>query len=539
VRRNRLTAVPSCHGVGKTAIAATVVLDYITEGPCRIVTTAPIWSQVKDLLWSEIAVRHRDSNIPVGGQLDLTRLTYGPDHFAVGFSTDNAEQFAGHHSPRLLLVVDEASGVDEVIYNASKGFLTAESPHTRVLLIGNPTKPAGTFFRACRVGSPYNVIQMSAYDSPNVTGEEVPRYVAQALTSQQWIDEMAEEFGKDSAEFRIRVLGQFANVIGRAYFNTAHIDQADALCEDPIHIGTLDGEPLRGSGQRLRFVEYQQNDVTLWERHNRDHRYVIFADVAGAGITLEEQETRPVGKKDDASCAQVMDLDTGRIVARAKTWDDEEEYGRLVAGLGHLYGEAEIAVETTGGYGQLTVHTILNRYRYRKDRLYRRPKVDSVSGRKSHVVGWDTNTSTRPAMLTSARQHLKNIPDSVRSRDIIDEMRTFVWNDRGTKAEAQPGAHDDEVMSFAGCCLMREMRTRGRIEIRDHETKRPLSARAAEPTRRIEHKQQTRIVGGRDTYRRPEHDLNPSAAAPMMRRKRKLTVAQRAQQSAVDTMPGA
>ena len=54
-----------------------------------------------------------------------------------------------------------------------------------------------------------------------------------------------------------------------------------------------------------------------------------------------------------------------------------------------------------------------------------------------------------------------------------------------------------------------------------------------------EHKQQTRIIGGRDTYRRPEHDLNPSAGAPMMRRKRKLTVAQRAQQSAVDTMPGA
>jgi len=540
VRRNRLTAVPSCHGVGKTHTAATVVLDYITEGPCRVVTTAPIWSQVKDLLWAEIAVRHRDSRLPIGGQLDLTRLTFGPDHFAVGFSTDQPEQFAGHHSPRLLLVVDEASGVDERIYNASKGFLTAASPDTRVLLIGNPTKPAGTFFRACRADSPYNVIHMSAFDSPNLTGEEVPKKLAMALTSKQWVDEMKEEFGEDSAEYRIRVLGQFASTIGRGFYNGQMLDLAESLCEEPIHRGKLIGDPVRGSGAKINLLEQLIDiSVTVWERRDPGHKYVMFADVAGAGISVEEQEARPVGKKDDYCAALVMDLDTGRVVAQYHAQVDEEEYGRALACLGFLYGEAEIAVETTGGYGQLTVHTLVNRYRYRKDRLYRRPKVDSVSGRQSHVVGWDTNSSTRPNMLTAARQHLKNQPNAVRSRDIIDEQRTFVWNEKGTRAEAQSGAHDDLAMAFAGVCLMREMRARGTIEIRDHKPKQPLSARAAQAAQAAQSRPVTRIVGGRDVYRRPEGDLNPSAAAPIIRRKRKLTVSQRAQNAAVDTMPGA
>lgn len=537
VRRNRLTAVPSCHGVGKTAIAATAILDFITEGPCRIITTAPTWPQVRDLLWAEIAVRHRDSTLPIGGKLDLTRLEYDRDHFAVGLSTDEPENFAGHHSPRILLVVDEASGVHERIYNASKGYLTAKSDQTRVLLIGNPTKPAGAFFRACRAGSPYNVIHMSAFDSPNVTGEAVPRGVAQALTSAQWIEEMAEEHGVDSAEYRIRVLGQFAATLGRTYYNPAHIDAADAMCEDPIHLGKIVGEPIRGSGNRIAIIEQLLDiSLTVWERVVAGHRYVIFADVAGAGITVDELEARPVGKKDDYSAALVLDLETGRVVAQYHAQPDEDEFGRVLACLGWLYNQAEIAVETTGGYGQVVVHTLSRKYKYLK--LYRRPKVDSASGRKSHVIGWNTNSETRPAMLTASRKLLRDIPQSVRSRDVIDEQRTFVWNDKGTKAQAQAGSHDDLAMTFAGVALMRELNTRETIVVPPTKPKQPLSARAATAARDTSKRSATQIVGGKDTFRRPEDDP-ASAGAPIIRRKRRLTVSQRSQSAALDTMPGA
>src|SRR5690348_3619215 len=56
VRDNEATAVRSCHGIGKTATAAEVVLWFLAAfGPeALVVTTAPTWRQVRDLLWREI-----------------------------------------------------------------------------------------------------------------------------------------------------------------------------------------------------------------------------------------------------------------------------------------------------------------------------------------------------------------------------------------------------------------------------------------------------------------------------------------------------
>jgi hypothetical protein len=505
VRTNERTAVPSAHGLGKTATAARVVLDFVSEGPCRIITTAPMWSQVEDLLWAEIAVAYRDSRIPLGGDLLKTRLQFAPDWFAVGFSTDEAERFAGHHAPRLLLVVDEASGVDEKIYIAAKGFLTA-SDGARVLLIGNPTRPAGTFFRACRAQSPYNVIQMSAFDSPNITGERVPKAVGAALPTLQWIKEMEDEYGRDSPEFRVRVMGEFATTIGRSYFNNDHLDAATELAIDPLHVGRIVGDPTRHSRDTLHFVASITGHTMIFERRHDDQRYVIFADVAGAGIPLDEEEMRPVDLRTDASCATVMSLDTGRIVATFHDRCDEETYALELARLGWLYGEAEIAVEATGGYGQLTIGTLLRKYRYRK--LFKREKVDSTSGRKSSVYGWDTSSSTRPAMLNALRQLYKNNPAAIRSTDLIDECRVFVWNDRGTKASAQPGSHDDRVLSAAGACLLREIRSMTQVSVPSPKPKAPLSARAVDGSA-----------------------VAVAERPPIIRRRRKLTVAQRATQN--------
>lgn len=510
VRRNGRTAVPAAHGLGKTATAAIAVLDFISEGPCRVVTTAPIWSQVEDLLWREIATAYGRARIPIGGELLKTRLEIAPDWFAVGFSTDEPERFAGHHAPRLLLVVDEASGVGEPIYNASKGFLTA-SDKARVLLIGNPTRATGTFFRACREGSNYHVIRMSAYDSPNVTGEKVPKHVRDALPTLQWIEEMKEEWGEDSAEFRIRVLGQFAVTIGRPYFDHKQLDGAYELAADPIHVGRIHGEPVQGA--QLRFVPSDHANVAIFELPHPDQRYAIFADVAGHGIAVEEEEARPADRRSDASSATVISLDTGRIVAEFHERLGEEEYALELVRLGWLYRQAEIAVENTGGYGALTIGTMLRRYRYRK--LFRRESVDKATQRRSSTYGWDTSSTVRPAMLNALRQLLKEHPEAIRSRDLLDEMRTFVWNDRGTKAEAQRGTHDDRVLSAAGAALLRQIRTTSTAPpITATKPRQALSARAAES-----------VIGA------------PGTAPSTIRGKRRhLTVSKRAQEGAITTL---
>lgn len=209
VRDHPRTAVRSCHGSGKTATAARVVAWYLTAYPeSRVVTTAPTFSQVRDLLWSEInsaVARAPEGLFP---PCDATRLTISRSWFAVGLSTDRPERFQGHHAEHLLLVVDEASGVHEDIYEAAEGFLT--SPNARVLLIGNPTQTSGTFYRAFHSERDlYNTIHISAWDTPNLTGEEVPEVARKSLVSPDWVEQRKQQWGEGSPLYDVRVLGNF------------------------------------------------------------------------------------------------------------------------------------------------------------------------------------------------------------------------------------------------------------------------------------------------------------------------------------------
>lgn len=207
------TAVRACHGVGKTAAAAQVALWFLaTHVNSRVITTAPTWSQVEQLLWREIRGRvgrahgerkARDLPSPTTVKLEL-----GDQWFAIGLSTNEPERFQGHHSDHLLLIVDEASGVDERIYEAAEGFLTAEG--AKVLLIGNPTRVGGQFYRAFTTErARWHTIHISVHDSPNYTGEEVPDEVRRALPRAEWDAEKLAQWGADSPIYQVRVLGNF------------------------------------------------------------------------------------------------------------------------------------------------------------------------------------------------------------------------------------------------------------------------------------------------------------------------------------------
>lgn len=80
------------------------------------------------------------------------------------------------------------------------------------------------------------------------------------------------------------------------------------------------------------------------------------------------------------------------------------------------------------------------------------PKAYGTEGLKdTNKLGWDTNTATRPAMLSQLKeaidQQLITIPD----RHIINELLSFVivQTSSAWKAQAESGAHDDLVMALA------------------------------------------------------------------------------------------
>ena len=210
VRDHKRTAVRSSHGTGKTAIAARVALWFLDSyANSRVITTAPTWAQVKDLLWREIHVAHHAAGGRVAGRLHDTGLELGPDWFAVGLSTNEPERFQGHHAEHLLLIVDESSGVSPAIFNAAQGFLTAHG--ARLLLLGNPTQLSGEFFDAFHTKrAAYNLISISTFDTPAFTDEVVSEAVLAALPTPEWVEEMRKIYGEQSPLWAVRVLGEFA-----------------------------------------------------------------------------------------------------------------------------------------------------------------------------------------------------------------------------------------------------------------------------------------------------------------------------------------
>ena len=85
VRDNKKTVVKSGNTVGKSHIAAEIAIDYLLSYyPSKVITTAPTWNQVENILWKEIASLFHKSQVPIGGQLNQTELKFNDEWFAMG-----------------------------------------------------------------------------------------------------------------------------------------------------------------------------------------------------------------------------------------------------------------------------------------------------------------------------------------------------------------------------------------------------------------------------------------------------------------------
>ena len=164
-KHNRV-AVRSCNGSGKTFTAALATIWWLmAHDEAIVVTTAPTERQVKQLLWREIRKIHFRNQDLIGGKITSSRLELNNERFAFGFSTNTAERFQGFHHQNILIVVDEASGVHEFIFDAILGAMSTKN--SKMLMIGNPTALAGTFYNAFHKNRQnWKTIHISAFDTP-------------------------------------------------------------------------------------------------------------------------------------------------------------------------------------------------------------------------------------------------------------------------------------------------------------------------------------------------------------------------------------
>ena len=198
----RKMSVKSGHGTGKSTTASWAMLWFLLlRFPNKVVVTAPTSSQLFDAMYAEC--RRWVNELPkelqqlLNVKSDRIELVSAPSEAFISCRTARAETpeaLAGVHSDHVLLIVDEASGVPEQVFEAAAGSMSGHSATT--LMLSNPTRSSGTFFESHnRMAESWWTRTWSCIDSP--------------LVSDEFVDEMRLRYGEESNAFRVRVLGQW------------------------------------------------------------------------------------------------------------------------------------------------------------------------------------------------------------------------------------------------------------------------------------------------------------------------------------------
>lgn len=207
---HRKTAVKSAHGVGKSHVASRAAawwLDTNPVGEAFVVSTAPSFAQVRAILWRYIGQAHRAGKLV--GRVNQTEWHIGDEIVGYGRKPSDYDEdgFQGIHAPRVLVILDESGGIPEQLWVAVDALVTNDD--CRILAIGNPDNSQSHFARVCDPSSGWNVLSISAFDSPNFTGEPISKRLAAQLVSRTWVEEAKRSWGEDSPIYVSKVLAEF------------------------------------------------------------------------------------------------------------------------------------------------------------------------------------------------------------------------------------------------------------------------------------------------------------------------------------------
>ncbi len=209
------------HNTGKDAFASWAILWMLCcwDGP-KIMCTAPTQDQLKQVLWSEIAVWHgrRNQNgqsmfllkdsIAVEGQKVYMKGVAEPgstekdgSYWSAFYRTPQrnvdksqmAKTLSGQHADNMMFVLDEASGIDDAVFEDLEN--TMSGAVNFALLIFNPHKPAGFAYETHygKHKDQWVRLHWDAEESENVSKDNILR--------------LEEKYGRDSDNFSVNVKG--------------------------------------------------------------------------------------------------------------------------------------------------------------------------------------------------------------------------------------------------------------------------------------------------------------------------------------------
>lgn len=297
------------HGVGKTTFSAWIILWAMSTRPNLAgVVTANTMPQLRDKTWRELSKWHK---LAINGHWFKKTATHfyevnNPETWfiaATPWSKENPEAFAGLHEENVLVVYDEASAIDDVIWETTEGAMT--TPGAMWFAFGNPTRNTGRF-REC-FGRFRHRWKTRCVDSRTAK-----------MANPQQVEQWRIDYGEDSDFFKIRVRGEFPSAAFNQLIPLDDIDRAMTVQMRPevvagmpriwgidiARFGDDVSAVVERQGRAAKIVaEFRQRDLMFlanwiagrWRQEQPDAVFVDDGGVGG-GVTdrLRELGFRPI-----------------------------------------------------------------------------------------------------------------------------------------------------------------------------------------------------------------------------------------------------
>ena len=228
----------------------------------------------------------------------------------------------------------------------------------------------------------------------------------------------------DPYYYQVYCLGEWG-VTGKTVFDGQAVSERLGRIPEPVKRGFWE------YGDDMSEIRWQDGSgpVTIYRESEEGRPYVIGGDTSGEGS--------------DFFVAQVLDNITGEQVAVLRHQYDEDTYAKQVYCLGKYYNEALVGIEAN--FSSYPIKR-LEQLGYRNQ--YVREQEDSFPGGVRRAFGFRTTATTRPVVIGTLVEAMRDGIGLVNDRTTLEEMLTFVRKE-SLRPEAEAGAHDDCVMALA------------------------------------------------------------------------------------------
>jgi hypothetical protein len=209
-------------------------------------------------------------------------------------------------------------------------------------------------------------------------------------------------------------------------FDWIALREHEKYCREPGWRGLL-----KDLGEEVRYEPVSTGNLRIWRMPQQGHVYVIGADIA-EGV-----------KNGCFSVAEVIDVNEMEQVGEYHGHIPPDEFGDSLFTLGRFYNNALLAPESWPGVGAVTMSKLVD---LRYPNLWKRKKSDYSLKAENQLYGWETTKRTKPILVHTLSEAIKEYRFKIRSKGLISEMKSFVYN--GEAMEPQEGCFSDRVIAF-------------------------------------------------------------------------------------------